>query len=80
MAGTPKTRADDERVLRILHMLEVDGLSATEVGKRLGITRSAVLGYKHRALVEGYAPSTATRPENQDGALGPLWWQRRAAA
>ena len=74
-----KTRADDERILLILHLLEGEGMSASDVGERFGITRSAVLGYKHRALVDGYDhDDQTTKPENLDGAMGPMWWRKAA--
>lgn len=87
--ATVKTRADDERTLMVLHLLEHDeGLSASVVGQRVGTSRSAVLGLKHRVMADlaasekdpTYGPP-ASRPENQDGAMGPLWWfQGRKAA
>lgn len=87
--ATVKTRADDERTLMVLHLSEHgDGLSASVVAKRFGISRNAVLGLRHRTLKDlaaseadpTYGPP-ASRPENQDGAMGPLWWfQGRKAA
>lgn len=79
MARPPATRADDERVLMMLHLMDGEGMSAGAVGKRYGISRSAVLGYRYRALVDlekSEEGAEVTKPENKDGAMGPLWWRK----
>jgi len=60
----------DRRILRALHLMDVDGLSAREAGRRLGCTRNAVLGIRHRvrhAAERGFPLPTG------DGSMAPGW-------
>ena len=37
-----------ERTERLTHMVEVEGLSCSEIGRRLGTTKNAVIGKAYR--------------------------------
>jgi len=80
MPGPTVKRADDERILSILHDIDPDGggLSFSEASaKRRGLTRFAVAGIKKRTVGAADAiPCECVKPENMDGAMGPKWWRR----
>ena len=73
----------DEDVLQMFDLHEGEGLTATQIGSRLRMSRSAVLGILKRVrddLAESERGSDVRRPENMDGAMGRGWWRRRRAA
>lgn len=74
-AGTGRGGYDDEVALWVLHLMDVEGLSATQAGRRLGLGRNSVLGLRHRVHVD-LAKSEAgdPRPRRHDGTEPPLWW------
>jgi len=73
--GAGQTRADDERVLHILHVLEVQGAGVARA--RFGLTNSAVQGMRHRFLRRDAVGGCACdRPENRDGGMPADWWRR----
>lgn len=73
-----KARCEDDRLLRILDLMAVHGLTAKEIGERLGMTRNAVIGAVNRIktadcayskVLEGdvgfaYKRGGAVRPKN----------------
>jgi hypothetical protein len=66
----------DDRILVALD-LQAQGLSASLIAARLGVTRSAVLGILHRVRVETDAvPCACVKPENKDGGMQAGWWRR----
>lgn len=68
------TRADDERVLSILHVLETEGSAAAKA--RFGVNKNQLAGMRDRFLRQPARIACAcTRPENRDGGMGPLWWR-----
>lgn len=71
-----KTRADDERDLLMMHLMDNEGLSASVVRTRFGVTRNAVLGVRHRIRTD-YARSCEgdPDPDRHDATMPPLWWR-----
>src|SRR5471030_1238059 len=53
--GMPAKRELSMRQLRHLLRLHHDGVSAREIGRRLGVARSTIQGYLKRALAAGLA-------------------------
>ncbi len=70
------SRLDDEVALQILHLRDTTDLTAEHIGRRVGKTRSAVLGIVKRIRDEPIAPCECLRPENRDGGMPPRWWSR----
>lgn len=69
-------------MLEALDRMERRGETAAQVGKALGFSRSAVCGFVKRVrddLADSEVGSQVLRPDNQDGALGPMWWARGIA-
>jgi hypothetical protein len=68
----------DHDMLAALALQDVDGLSAQEIGTRLGATRNAVLGmFKRVRDDDAKVPDQCLRPENCDGGMPARWWSRR---
>lgn len=78
MAGPVTTRADDERILSILHDLDGDGMTFSQAAaKRRGLTGGSIAGIKHRTVrASDKIACLCIKPENKDGAMGPLWWRK----
>jgi hypothetical protein len=67
----------DTDILRALDMHERQGLTAAGVGRRMGRSRSAVLGMIHRINKDAdRVACTCKRPENRDGGMPALWWAK----
>ena len=69
-----QTRDSDMIDLRILDLRDHERLKATEIGRRLRITRNAVVGRIYRMQHEEL-PCACTKPENRDGGMPRGWWQ-----
>lgn len=74
----------DGQILDILDRVDRQGQSMAEVGARYGVSRSAIAGVLKRVRDDltkselAPLPRGSLRaywPENQDGALGPRWWE-----
>ena len=67
----------DVDILRALDMHEGQGLTAAEAGRRMGVSRSAVLGVIHRINKDAdRVPCLCQKPENRDGGMPARWWQK----
>lgn len=66
----------DEQILEALALMDVDGLSASEAGRRLRTTKNAILGMRFRVR----ASFVQWPDETGDGTMPPRWWQREVAA
>jgi hypothetical protein len=73
LRGQPPTRSDDERHLMMLHLRDMEGMSASRIAERMGTTKSAVLGVLQRQQRGDpwHAKTTAG-----DGTMKPLWWRK----
>ncbi|WP_353474803.1 hypothetical protein PVT71_14635 [Salipiger sp. H15] len=78
-------READLRDLEMLRLRDECGLSAAEIGHRLGRSRASVLGIFHRvregerqheAACEqrGVPVCQCVKPENQDAGMAARWW------
>lgn len=71
----------DERMLTALHLFDNEGLAASVICRRLGVSRSSVLGMMHRVRADdAKVADRCTDPANRDRGMGPLWWQLPEAA
>lgn len=62
----------DEQILEALALMDCDGLSAAEVGRRFKTTKNAILGMRFRVRA-----SYAQWPDTTgDGTMPPRWWAR----
>lgn len=66
-------RSDDEEILQILHLRSTTDLSADEIGRQVGRSRSAILGIEKR-IRDAEIPCACSKPENMDGSMSPMWW------
>ncbi len=70
------TRADDERILRILNAKFHEGQKTPVVLERFSITRSTLSGITYRTIkAAGDIPCECVKRENQDGGMPALWWK-----
>ena len=65
----------DEQILDILHLHEVEGLTASEIGPRFGKTKNAIFGMIFRIRTE----TDATDTGHGNGSMPPRWWAKRRA-
>ena len=73
------TRRDDERVLEMLRLNAVDGLTAAEIATRLGVSKGMVCGARHRVMCDDMLASGLSvrwaydrgRAEVGEGAIWP---------
>lgn len=65
----------DMQLLEVVHLHEVEGLSAALIGKRMGRTKSAICGIIFRVRTE----TDATHNGHGNGTMPPRWWADRAA-
>lgn len=78
--NTPPDRAarrDDERILRILHLLDVARAGPDFVGHEYDLTRGQIAGMRNRttgAAAIARHPCECKRPENMDGGMPAKWW------
>ncbi|WP_420415904.1 hypothetical protein [Marinovum algicola] len=70
-----QTRADDLRVLEILHGREVLGLTMRDAAKRAGVSRNTAIGIVKR-VTEAHAavPCKCRRKKNRDSGMSERWW------
>ena len=70
----------DGEMLRALELRDAQGLSAAEIGKRMGRSRASVLGVFKRISddLDRCGPCRAVRADNRDGGMPPGWWRRGA--
>lgn len=74
MPGPNLSRDKDILDLRILDMKEGDGLGGTEIGRRVGLSKNAVVGRLHRLKHEPL-PCLCSKPKNRDGGMPRGWWK-----
>lgn len=69
-------RQADIDALRILDCYHDEGLSVSETGEALGISRNSVAGtiWRIRIAHEEAGPCHCRKPENQDGGMPRRWW------
>lgn len=70
------SRESDETMLMALHLRE-QGHSFTTIARAMCMSKGQIASIMHRVDRQEVTDSTAVKPENQDGALGPLWWKRK---
>jgi len=77
MGAVKHTRADDERLLQMMHLHDVEGLSYGQIAERFVLSRSSVAGYIRRVKSEAdLVTSECVAPENMDGGMGVRWWAK----
>ena len=87
--GKTFTRAEDERLLKVLSYIEQDGMTFSEAGNMVGISRTVARGQvqrvrehtrRHEAKCadQGVPVCACKKPENRDGGMPPRWWKGRA--
>lgn len=72
----------DMQILEMMHLMDHCGLTGTDVARRYGRSRSAILGLRFRILRDLEASergAQARKPENRDGGMPPGWWRKRRA-
>jgi GTP-sensing pleiotropic transcriptional regulator CodY len=76
MAGRKTdSRDDDLRILRMLDMSDGDGLPASAIAERFGMTRNAVCGVLHRIRSAEVPDGRRLRKGNRNGDLPRGWWR-----
>lgn len=73
MAGKTQTRADDERLLRMLDLRDNEGATSTLLAARFCMSRGAVIGAMQRAD-QAVLPCACKKRENRDGGMPRRWW------
>ena len=74
MYGTLERRKD-EQLLMALHLVENMGLSHSQAGDIVGITKNACIGAINRVRNEKTGVHSIIRnAENRDQSQKPLWW------
>lgn len=68
-------RAKDERLLHMLDLRDHEGLSQTQIGLRLGISRGGVAAALQRMDKEPRVRCLCRKPENRDGGMPRRWWR-----
>lgn len=71
---TVKGWSDDElrEVLRLYH---IEGMPYSQVGAKVGRSKSSVIGMMSRCSKEAEAiPCKCKKKENKDGLAGLAWW------
>lgn len=70
------SRADDLQDLKILHLLDNEGLTGTVVAERIhDMTRSGILAVRNRVNAEhDKHPCACRRKANRDGGMPSRWW------
>lgn len=75
--ATNTTRADDMRLLNILHDLEELQLGTLVVRDKYRLTRGQLAGIRDRFLRgKAILPCACRKPENRDGGMRPKWWAK----
>ena len=65
----------DEQTLEVLHLHEVEGLTAAQIAPRFGKSKNAIIGIIYRTRAE----TDATDNGHGNGTMPPRWWARRRA-
>ena len=65
----------DEQILEVLHLHEVEGLTASEIAPRYRKTKNAILGMIFRIRTE----TDATDNGHGNGSMPARWWAKRRA-
>ncbi|MCD1621078.1 hypothetical protein K7H20_23870 [Salipiger manganoxidans] len=78
MKGHQATRADDLRLLEMLHLRDVEQWTASQIAERFDMTRSAVLGQMFRIDKVQPLDCLCRRKANRDGGMKPRWWRGKA--
>lgn len=71
----------DMQILDVLDLMDVHGWTGTQVAERYGVSRSAIIGLRHRVLTDlrkSEIGAHPCRPENSDGGMPHGWWRHRA--
>ena len=68
------SRGDDLFLLELLACRDHDELSAAQIGKMMGKSRSAVLGIFHRQRDGDIVACACVKPDNKDGGMPARWW------
>lgn len=71
----------DKDLLQWMHWRDHDKLSMQEIGDRVGRPRNSIIGGLNRVnlalrIADDESPCAATKPENKDGGMKPLWWKK----
>ena len=74
MSGGRETLMD-EQILEILHLHEVEGLTASEIAPRFRKTKNAIVGLIYRTRTE----TDLTDNGHGNGTMPPRWWAKRRA-
>lgn len=69
MSPTEPTRHDDEVLLTMMHMRDVEGLTARQIGERIGRSKNSVIGALYRQRQDD------TDNGHLNGTLKPRWWK-----
>lgn len=65
----------DMQLLKVVHLHEVEGLSAQRIAERFGKTKGAICGIIFRVRTE----TDATDNGHGNGTMPPRWWAKRGA-
>lgn len=72
-----RARRDDERILMILHLLDVERAGPDAVGRESGKSRGQIAGMRNRATGAAAIarhPCECKKRENKDGGMPAKWW------
>ncbi|MFQ6551886.1 GcrA family cell cycle regulator [Aestuariibius insulae] len=73
MSHPKATDWTDQRLLQLLHLRDVEGLTFAQIAERFGVSRSSVVGAYHRIdKVMRDVPA-----DRHDGSMPPRWWAER---
>ena len=72
-----QSRASDEHILQVLHLVEQRGISYSDIGSRMGTTRSAVSGIMNRYRESYVDECECIKAENRDGGMPARWWVKK---
>ena len=67
-------RSEDIADLKILHCVDVLGLTYAQTAERFRCSRAKVAGFCQR-IKQIDEPCACEKPENQDGGMPDRWWQ-----
>ncbi|MBU3262086.1 hypothetical protein KPG71_18855 [Roseovarius sp. PS-C2] len=69
------TRQDDIRLLNILHMKDVEGMTCAAIGECMGGSKSSIIGAVNRVNKDADKHGCKCRKKaNRDGGMKPKWW------
>ena len=70
------TRADDERLLRMLDLRDYEGMSSGQIAESVGVTRNSVVGQFHRVKTSEVHECACVKRKNKDGGMKRGWWKK----